>query len=41
MSLGTQAIIRPEQTARPPGGGGFFDGVNGVDWNDCVDSGQG
>ena len=43
-SLGTQAIIRSEQTAKPPGGGGFFDGVDGVDgddWIDCVDSGQG
>ncbi len=31
-----QANIRPEQTARPPCGGGFFDWIDGVDWIDCV-----
>jgi len=26
--------------ATPPCGGGFFDGIDGVDKIDCVDSGQ-
>jgi hypothetical protein len=34
------AIIRSEQTARPLGGGGFFDSIDGVGWIDCVDSGE-
>ena len=34
------AIIRPEQTAKTPSGGGFSDRIDGVDWIDCVDSGR-
>jgi hypothetical protein len=40
MSQNSLAIIRPEQTAKPPDGGCFCDWIDGVDWIDWIDSGQ-